>query len=95
MAASLPRRATRSRSTCLIIPRCRSRQAKWTRHIDVQLEPGYVARNDADVWCQGLYDLETMHGHHIGIQIVGRRFEEEKVLGAAQQIERLTSLPAK
>lgn len=62
--------------------------------IDVELDPGYVARNDADAWCQGLYDLQTMHGHHIGIQIVGRKFEEEKVLGAAQQIERVLPAPA-
>jgi len=30
-----------------------------------------------------------MDGHHVGLQIVGRRFDEEKVLGAAKQFERL------
>ncbi|KAL1647192.1 hypothetical protein SLS61_007510 [Didymella pomorum] len=68
---------------------------KVDKTIDIKLEPDYIARNDADAWCQDLYDLETMHGHHIGIQIVGRKFEEEKVLGAAQQIDRLISVPAK
>lgn len=59
------------------------------KRIDVDLQPGYVARNDADAWNQRLYDLESMDGLHIGLQVVGRKFEEEKVLGAAQQIERL------
>jgi amidase len=30
-----------------------------------------------------------MHDHHIGLQLVGRKFEEEKVLGAARQVEHL------
>lgn len=62
---------------------------KVDKRIESDLEQGYIARNDHDAWNQGLYDLETMHGHHIGLQIIARKFEEEKVLGAAQQIERL------
>ena len=68
---------------------------KVDKIIDIELEVDYITYNDAIDWCQDLYGLETMHGHHIGIQIVGHKFEEEKVLGAAQQIERLTSVSAK
>ena len=67
---------------------------KVDKKIDIELEQGYVPRNAADAWNQDLYDLQTMDGHHIGIQIVGRKFEEEKVLGAAQQIERLIRVSA-
>jgi amidase len=66
---------------------------KVDKNIDSPLDQDYVARNDADAWNQISYDLQTMHSHHIGIQIVGRRLEEEVVLGAAQQVERLISIP--
>ncbi|KAF5247315.1 hypothetical protein FANTH_6406 [Fusarium anthophilum] len=46
----------------------------------------HVPRNKIDAWNQQLYDPVAMEGRHVGLQIVGRRFEEEKVLGAAQQI---------
>ncbi|KAF4496733.1 general amidase [Fusarium agapanthi] len=46
----------------------------------------HVPRNKIDAWNQQLYDPVSMEGRHGGLQIVGRRFEEEKVLGAAQQI---------
>lgn len=49
----------------------------------------YVPRNSQDAWNWALYDPSLMEGHHVGLQIVGRRFEEEKVLGAAQQIQQL------
>nr|AMB48900.1 amidase [Fusarium subglutinans] len=49
----------------------------------------HVPRNKIDAWNQQLYDPVAMEGRHVGLQIVGRRFEEEKVLGAAQQIYRL------
>lgn len=35
------------------------------------------------------YDREEMDGHSVGLQIVGRKFEEEKVLGVARQFESL------
>lgn len=47
----------------------------------------YVARNDMDKWNRGLYDPELMNGLPIGLQIIGRRFEEEKVLGVAKVLE--------
>lgn len=62
---------------------------KVDKQIDAELEEGYVPRNEQDVWNQKQYDLEIMHGHHVGLQLVGRKFEEEKVLGAAQQVEQL------
>ena len=34
---------------------------------------------------------KELDGHHVGLQIVGRRFEEEKVLGAAKQFESILS----
>ncbi|KAH6951951.1 amidase, partial [Fusarium avenaceum] len=49
----------------------------------------YTPRNEIDEWIWGLYKPEEMDGRHVGLQLVGRRFEEEKVMGAAKQIERL------
>ncbi|RMY74986.1 hypothetical protein D0864_09915 [Hortaea werneckii] len=47
----------------------------------------YVPRNDMDKWNLGLYDPKLMDGLPIGLQIIGRRFEEERVLGVAKVIE--------
>jgi amidase len=47
----------------------------------------YEPRNEMDRFNWSLYDPQTMDGHPIGLQIVGRRFEEEKVLGACKAIE--------
>lgn len=47
----------------------------------------YEPRNAHDAWNWERYDCESMDDHHVGLQIVGRRFEEEKVLGVAQQID--------
>ncbi|KAG7419142.1 Acetamidase [Fusarium oxysporum f. sp. rapae] len=49
----------------------------------------HIPRNETDAWNQQLYDPVAMDGRYVGLQIVGRRFEEEKVLGAAHQIHRL------
>jgi len=62
---------------------------KVDKNIDTKQGESDVPRNDLDAWNQKQYDLETMHGHNIGLQLVGRKFEEEKVLGAAQQVEQL------
>ncbi|KAJ4254511.1 hypothetical protein NW762_010110 [Fusarium torreyae] len=48
-------------------------------------------RNAIDEWIKGLYDPQAMQGLDIGIQIIGRRFEEEKVLGVAAVLEGLLS----
>jgi len=34
-----------------------------------------------------LYDAEDMHGLPVGVQVVGRRLEEEKVLSVMKRIE--------
>ncbi|KAF2751059.1 amidase [Sporormia fimetaria CBS 119925] len=47
------------------------------------------ARNELDSWNKELFDLETMHGMPIGVQLVARRLEEEKVLGAAKIVDEL------
>ncbi|KAI6878623.1 acetamidase [Hortaea werneckii] len=47
----------------------------------------YVPRNDMDKWNHKLYDPELMDGLPIGLQIIGRRFEEERVLGVAKVVE--------
>ena len=47
----------------------------------------YVPRNDLDKRNWSLYDPESSHHMPIGIQLIGRRLEEEKVLGAAKVVE--------
>lgn len=49
----------------------------------------YVPRNELDRSNWALYDPERMHDLPISIQIVGKRLEEEKVLGAAKVIEQI------
>lgn len=34
-----------------------------------------------------LYDADAMHGLPVGVQVVGRRLEEEKVLAIMQRLE--------
>ena len=63
--------------------------------VSKELDPGsvvdldYTPRNPLDAYNWDHYDLATMDGHDVGLQIVGRRFDEEKVLGVAQQIQKL------
>ena len=47
----------------------------------------YEPRNALDEWNWKLFDLDSMHGLPIGVQVVGRRLMEEKVLGAAKAID--------
>jgi hypothetical protein len=35
-----------------------------------------------------VYDAESMHGLPVGVQVIGRRFEEERVLQAMKVVER-------
>ncbi|KAG9250767.1 amidase [Emericellopsis atlantica] len=51
--------------------------------------PDYEPRDELDKWNWDQYDAEKMDGFAVGIQIVGRRLDEEKVLGVAQQIQSL------
>lgn len=47
----------------------------------------YAPRNALDEWNWKLFDMDTMDGMPIGVQVVGRRLMEEKVLGAAKAID--------
>lgn len=51
----------------------------------------YVPRNPLDEWNWSTFDLEAMDGMPIGIQVVARRLQEEKVLGAAYAIDKLVN----
>lgn len=35
----------------------------------------------------GVYDADAMHGLPVGVQVIGRRFEEERVLQAMKVVE--------
>jgi amidase len=47
----------------------------------------YCPRNVLDEWNWNLFDVDTMNGMPIGVQVVARRLQEEKVLGAAKAID--------
>lgn len=47
----------------------------------------YQPRNALDEWNWNTFDLDTMNGMPIGVQIVARRLQEEKALGAAKTID--------
>ncbi|KAJ4338348.1 hypothetical protein N0V95_008084 [Ascochyta clinopodiicola] len=47
----------------------------------------YEPRNPLDEWNWNLFDLDAMHGMPIGVQIVARRLNEERALGAAKAID--------
>ncbi|EER40580.1 acetamidase [Histoplasma capsulatum var. duboisii H88] len=49
----------------------------------------YEPRNELDEWNWGLYDADSMAGYPVNLQIVGKKLEEEKVLGAAVVIEKV------
>ncbi|THC97414.1 hypothetical protein EYZ11_003128 [Aspergillus tanneri] len=49
----------------------------------------YQPRNELDSWNWSLYDVQTMEGHPINVQVIGRKLEEERVLGAACVIEKI------
>ncbi|CAI7583127.1 unnamed protein product [Penicillium pancosmium] len=49
----------------------------------------YTPRNPVDEWNWNLYDAEQVDGYPVNLQIIGRKLEEEKVLGAATVIEKI------
>jgi Asp-tRNA(Asn)/Glu-tRNA(Gln) amidotransferase A subunit family amidase len=49
----------------------------------------YQPRNDLDAWNWDLYDLKKMEGHPVNLQIIGKKFNDEKVLGAATIIDQI------
>ncbi|CZT21676.1 related to acetamidase [Ramularia collo-cygni] len=74
--------------TALVLP-----AGKVDKFVDVgKDDPGfslYEPRSEVDGFNWSLYDPDAMHGLPIGIQVVGRRLEEEKVLGAGKVIDDL------
>lgn len=57
-----------------------------SKDVDI-VDSEYKPRNAMDDWNWKLYDPERMDGHPIGLQIIARKLEEEKVLGAARVFE--------
>lgn len=57
------------------------------KNVDTKADASYQPRNELDKWNWSLYDPESMDGMPVGLQIVGRKLEEEKVLGAAKVVE--------
>ncbi|KAL1980862.1 hypothetical protein VTN96DRAFT_3397 [Rasamsonia emersonii] len=51
--------------------------------------PAYTPRNELDAWHWSLYNPEQMAGHPVNLQVIGRKLEEEKVLGAVSVIEKV------
>lgn len=47
----------------------------------------YEPRNAIDEWNWSVFDLDAMDGMPIGVQVVARRLQEEKALGAAKTID--------
>lgn len=58
------------------------------RKLDV-LSPVFRPRNKIEADAYRCYDADDMHGLPVGVQIVGRRLEEEKVLEGMKLIKSL------
>jgi len=56
-----------------------------------KLMGAYQPRNTLDEWNWNTFDLDSMDGMPIGVQIVSRRLQEEKALGAAKAIDIVTN----
>ncbi|KAL2862996.1 amidase signature domain-containing protein [Aspergillus lucknowensis] len=54
-----------------------------------RLPSDYKPRNELDAWNWNLYDVEAMDGHPVNVQVIGRKLDEERVLGAATMIEKI------
>lgn len=56
-------------------------------------DSGYQPVNEQDQFIQDLYDPELFAGAPVGLQIVGRRLQEEKVLAALELVEQAMGRP--
>ncbi|KAK6084366.1 acetamidase [Seiridium cupressi] len=56
-------------------------------------DDGYVPKNEQDKMCYELYSPERYKDAPISLQIVGRRYHEEKVIAALAEIERALASP--
>ena len=55
--------------------------------MDPELDPvdaGYQAISDLDQSCKDLWDPVAAAGLPVGLQLVGQRFQEERLLGVAE-----------
>ena len=50
---------------------------------------GFKARNAVEAGAYKSYNADAMHGLPVGVQLVGRRLEEEKVLKGMKLIQGL------
>jgi amidase len=56
-------------------------------------ENGFESMNGKDKENWGLYDADEVHGAPVSLQLVGRRFEDEKVLRILEEVTRKIELP--
>lgn len=54
---------------------------------DFKSSEEYLHMNDISRDLHGLYDADAMDGLPVGIQVVGRRLQEEKVLAGMKVVE--------
>jgi len=59
------------------------------------LSPFFKAKNAIEAGAYEMYDADSMHGLPIGVQVVGQRLEEEKVLDGMKIIESLLTAEGK
>ncbi|EEA28370.1 hypothetical protein TMatcc_003297 [Talaromyces marneffei ATCC 18224] len=59
------------------------------RGVDSMPDVPYSPRNQQDAWNWSQFDVDSMDGHPINLQVIGKRFEEEKVLGATTLIDNI------
>jgi len=57
------------------------------------VDRGYVPRNEQDRYNHELYDPERYVDAPISLQLVGRRYEDEKVIEALEMITEVAGLP--
>ena len=50
-------------------------------------KPEFKPRNAIERQMYAMYDAEKMHGLPVGVQVVGKRLEEEKVLEGMKLVE--------
>ncbi len=58
-------------------------------HVDRSLDKleRFKSRNQIEAGAYRMYNADSMHGLPVGVQVVGRRLEEEKVLAGMKIIE--------
>jgi hypothetical protein len=60
-----------------------------SRTLDSIVPGSFRSRNAIETGAYRGYDADTMHGLPVGVQIVGRRYEEEKVIEGMKLVETL------